>query len=246
MLRSRRPAAKTKELRGRADAEIRAEGLGHAFRGGPLLFENVSFRFRRGDVVAICGPSGSGKSTLLSILAGWEKPVEGQIDKPGIRTTGWVFQNPHGVAHRTALDHVAFPLLAQGSSRRDASDRARDVLSGFGLENTAERPFHALSGGEAQRLMLARAVCIAPDLLLVDEPTAQLDQTTARTVNATLRHVADGGSIVLVATHDQGTRDACTYTVDLAAHPLTERTSVVSNLEGGKDESNSDPLRSGA
>lgn len=201
-----------------AVARIEADGLGHGFPGGVPLFEQVSFSFTRGDIVAICGPSGSGKSTLLSILAGWESPLAGKVNRKGISSTGWVFQNPHGVAGRTARDHVAFPLLTNGQSRRTADIHAQAVLDNFGLTDVAHRPFRALSGGEAQRLMLARAVCIAPDLLLVDEPTAQLDQTTARTVNATLQRIADGGSIVIIATHDHGTRDACAYTVDLADH----------------------------
>lgn len=199
-------------------ARIEARSLGHGFPGGTRLFEGVSFRFTRGDIVAICGPSGSGKSTLLSILAGWEHPLEGTVNRNGITSTGWVFQNPHGVAARTAQDHVAFPLLTKGHSRREANIQAQKVLGSFGLSDVAHQPFRELSGGEAQRLMLARAVCIAPDLLLVDEPTAQLDQTTARTVNSTLQRIADGGSIVLIATHDRGTRDACAYTIDLADH----------------------------
>ena len=199
-------------------ARIEAHSLGHGFPGGTRLFGGVSFTFTRGDIVAICGPSGSGKSTLLSILAGWEHPLEGTVNRNGITSTGWVFQNPHGVAARTAQDHVAFPLLAKGHSRREADIQAQKVLGNFGLSDVAHQPFRELSGGEAQRLMLARAVCIAPDLLLVDEPTAQLDQTTARTVNSTLQRIADGGSIVLIATHDHGTRDACAYTIDLADH----------------------------
>lgn len=195
------------------------ESLAHGFRGGARLFEDLAFSFGAGDIVAICGPSGSGKSTLLSILAGWENPIAGTVTRQRISSIGWVFQNPHGVTHRTAVDHVAFPFLTRGLAPRVADTSARSILDAFGLLNVAERPFHALSGGEAQRLMLARAVAIAPDLLLVDEPTAQLDQTTARTVNGTLRSIADGGSIVLIATHDQGTRDACQHVVDLADFP---------------------------
>lgn len=197
-------------------ATLRVEGLAHAFPGGVTLFEHLGFAFARQDIVAVCGPSGSGKSTLLSILAGWEAPSSGTVERQGIRTTGWVFQNPHGVPRRSAVDHVAFPLLVRGMTRAQADWKARQVLTDFGLEGVADRPFHALSGGEGQRLMLARAVCIGPDLLLVDEPTAQLDRSSAGTVNASLRRIADGGSIVVIATHDQDTRDACDHVVDLA------------------------------
>lgn len=136
----------------------------------------------------------------------------------GVEKVGWVFQNPHGVPGRTALDHVALPLLCAGYERREAEDRALATLDLFGLAAAGARPFRALSGGEAQRLMLARAVATAPDLLLVDEPTAQLDLRTAHTVNATLRNLAASGAIVIVATHDPDTRAACTDVVDLAQH----------------------------
>jgi ABC-type lipoprotein export system ATPase subunit len=129
-----------------------------------------------------------------------------------------VLQNPHGVARRTALDHVVLPLLARGLARRDAEARAAEILDRFALAAVADRQFRALSGGEAQRLMLARAVATAADLLLVDEPTAQLDLTTAATVNAVLAGIAQDDAIVVVATHDPHTRDACTRVLDLADH----------------------------
>lgn len=191
-------------------------GLGHAFPGTGLLFTGLDLEIAPGEVVALVGPSGSGKSTLLSIVAGWERPTQGQVERVGIDTTGWVFQNPHGVAGRAALDHVVLPLLARGLRRRDAEDHAAEILARFNLLSVADRPFRALSGGEAQRLMLARAVALAPDLLLVDEPTAQLDLRTAATVNEVLAAIAQDDSIVVVATHDPHTRDACTRVIDLA------------------------------
>ncbi|GAA3224607.1 ABC transporter ATP-binding protein [Oerskovia jenensis] len=191
-------------------------GLGHAFPGTGLLFTGLDLEIVPGEVVALVGPSGSGKSTLLSIAAGWERPTQGQVERVGVATTGWVFQNPHGVARRAALDHVVLPLLARGLRRPDAEDRAAEIMARFNLAPVADRPFRALSGGEAQRLMLARAVALAPDLLLVDEPTAQLDLRTAATVNEVLAGIAQDDSIVVVATHDPHTRDACTRVIDLA------------------------------
>lgn len=199
---------------------VLATGLGHRFPGTAQLFRGLDFELRPGEVVGLCGPSGSGKSTLLSILAGWVAPAEGILELTGIARTGWVFQNPYGVPGRTALDHVCLPLLAAGRSRRDAEARAREVLESFRLEKVLAQPFRALSGGEAQRLMLARAVCSAPDLLLVDEPTAQLDFTTAATINETLGAIAQDGTIVVIATHDPHTRAACTEVVDLAVAAL--------------------------
>jgi ABC-type lipoprotein export system ATPase subunit len=132
-----------------------------------------------------------------------------------------VFQNPHGVPRRTALDHVVYPLLAKGISRKAAESHAREALATFGLGNAAERQFRALSGGEAQRLMLARAFTSAPELLLVDEPTAQLDTATAHTVNATLGRIAESGSIVVIATHDPDTRAACTRVIEMTGYSPT-------------------------
>jgi ABC-type lipoprotein export system ATPase subunit len=140
------------------------------------------------------------------------------VERVGVQHVGWVLQNPHGVARRTALDHVVLPLLARGRTRRDAETQAEAILDRFALAAVADRQFRALSGGEAQRLMLARAVATAADLLLVDEPTAQLDLTTAATVNAVLAGIAQDDAIVVVATHDPHTRDACTRVLDLADH----------------------------
>lgn len=201
---------------------VSAVDVAHRFPGTDILFEHLSFTVEPGEVVALCGPSGCGKSTLLSILAGWEKPWAGHIEREGIGKVGWVFQNPYGVANRTALDHVAFPLLAKGLGRGEAEERAMRTLELFGLGDVADRPFAALSGGEAQRLMLARAVCVRPDMLLVDEPTAQLDTRTAETVSHVLGNLAGQGMIVFVATHDPRTRDACDRVIDLADYAPPE------------------------
>lgn len=184
-----------------------ADGLAHRFAGTGWLFRGLTFSLAPGQVTAVTGPSGCGKSTLLSILAGWERPVEGRVTTQGVKKIAWVFQNPHGVARRSAVDHVAFPYLTRGRSRAQADRLARAVLDRFDLGQVADRDFGALSGGEAQRLMLARAVASAPDMLLVDEPTAQLDRTMALSVTATLSGLAqidsaDDAMIVVIATHD--------------------------------------------
>lgn len=212
-------------MRSVADTEklVSGIGIGHRFSGTAHLFTGLDFELRPGQIVGLCGPSGSGKSTLLSILARWVTPTQGRVEMTGVDRTGWVFQNPYGVPGRTALDHVCLPLLAVGQSRADAERRAMAVLARFNLAKAARQPFRELSGGEAQRLMLARAVCSAPDLLLVDEPTAQLDIMTAATVNETLGAVAQDGTIVVIATHDPHTRAACTHVIDLSAEALHDR-----------------------
>ncbi|QAY71491.1 ABC transporter ATP-binding protein [Xylanimonas protaetiae] len=198
---------------------VTLRGLSHSFPGTGVLFRGLDLDLRAGDLVALTGPSGSGKSTLLSLIARWERPAAGTVTWAGVTSVGWVFQNSHGVARRTALDHVTLPLLARGAGRADADRHALAIMERFGLAAVASRPFAALSGGEAQRLMLARAVAKAPSLLLVDEPTAQLGPTAAATVNRVLGELAMAETIVVVATHDADTRDACSRVVDLRRVP---------------------------
>jgi ABC-type lipoprotein export system ATPase subunit len=201
---------------------VTVRDLGHRFGDRPWLFRGLTTVFASGGVTAITGPSGSGKSTLLSLLAGWTRPTEGTIDQTGAGRVNWVFQNPHGTARRTAVDHVILPFLARGDTIAAAGSAAAELLDRFGLAAVADRPFRELSGGEAQRLMLARGLASRPDVLLIDEPTAQLDRATADTVNSAIGAAATEGIVVVVATHDPATRAACTAAIDLGEHPGIE------------------------
>ncbi|WFR68171.1 ATP-binding cassette domain-containing protein [Curtobacterium flaccumfaciens] len=153
---------------------VTLDRVGHRWSGGAALFDGLDWTFDEGTVTALVGPSGSGKSTLLAILAGMVRPTEGAVRRPERCRPLWVFQNPHGVARRRVLDHVTMSFLARGADRRTADVRSLEVLERFGLVHRAHARFGELSGGEAQRLMLARGIASAPDLMLVDEPTAQL------------------------------------------------------------------------
>lgn len=195
---------------------VSLEGVTHGFGGQTNLFSNLTTELLPDRVYALMGPSGSGKSTLLSLLAGWLQPSSGSIRREDVHRIGWVFQNPHGVAQRTAIDHVILPLLAGGVRRKVARSHALELMGEFGLADVVARKFSELSGGEAQRLMLARGIAAKPQLFLVDEPTAQLDMHTADRVNRSLRSLSERGAIVVVATHDQNTRRACTDLIDLA------------------------------
>jgi ABC-type lipoprotein export system ATPase subunit len=190
--------------------------VGHRFLGRSWLFRGASYEFVAGRVYGITGPSGSGKSTLLGLLAGWLDPTEGEVDRTSCVRTAWVFQTPIGTANRTTGDHVALPLLARGISRSASSAQTAELLARFGLSEVASQPFARLSGGEAQRLMLARGIATNADLLLIDEPTAQLDRATSRAVNVAISEIATTGTIVVVATHDQETSDVCTHNIDLS------------------------------
>ena len=184
-----------------AEPSVTLQQVGHRFGQRVMLFHDVNVTLQAGHVYALVGPSGSGKSTMLSILAGWTTPTEGEVLRHGVWRVNW--------------DHVMLPYLAQGVTVECAERRARALLAEFGLERLADRQYRELSGGEAQRLMLARGVACNADLLLVDEPTAQLDIHTADTVNARLGALARRGTIVVVATHDHRTRDAATDVIDL-------------------------------
>lgn len=197
------------------------QGLGHRFGDGPWLFRNASLQLLPDRVYGLIGPSGSGKSTMMSLLAGWVTPVEGVVSRKNIARTSWVFQNPSGIARRSVLDHVILPLLARGQDIAAAETSARGLLNDFGLAHLSEQPFRSLSGGEAQRLMLARGVASSPNLLLIDEPTAQLDLQTRRDVNAVIQRLRTPTSIVVIATHDEETRDACTDIIDLREYRST-------------------------
>lgn len=195
---------------------VALSGIGHHFLGYPPLFEDITADLVPGHVYALTGPSGSGKSTLLGILAGWIDPSEGRLVREGVGTIQWVFQSPHGVAGRTALDHVSLPLLAGGRSRAQAEPLAMGLLCDMGIDHLATSPFRHLSGGEGQRLMIARALAAEPDLLLLDEPTAALDHRTAQEVVEVVAALAQRNCIVVIATHDPRVQQRCTDHLSLA------------------------------
>lgn len=190
--------------------------VGHRFPGGAFLFRDLTRTLEPGRLYAVTGPSGAGKSTLLALLARWAVPVEGRIVHRGIERIGWVSQQPHGVPGRTALDHAVLPYLARGSDRAQAERHAAELLSSFGLGGLELARYATLSGGQAQRLMLARALAAEPQLLLVDEPTAQLDRASAELVNRSLAGLRRSGTIAVVATHDPQTVAQCTDRIELA------------------------------
>jgi lipoprotein-releasing system ATP-binding protein len=186
---------------------------------GELLrvLAGVSFTLGRGENLAILGPSGSGKSTLLSILGTLEPPTSGTVrlagqdpfslDDPGLarfrgRQVGFVFQDHHLLPQCTVLENVLMPFLADGAAKRSDTERASDLLARVGLaERLTHRPAE-LSGGERQRVAIARALVRDPLLVLADEPTGNLDRTTARSITELLLELqAERNAILIVVTH---------------------------------------------
>lgn len=181
------------------------------------VLDGVSFQLRRGDNLAILGPSGSGKSTLLSILGTLEPPTSGSVrlnnddpfalDERGLaefrrRQIGFVFQEHHLLPQCTVLQNVLVPFLADGSATADDQRRATDLLRRVGLAERLDHRPAELSGGERQRVAIARALVREPTLLLADEPTGNLDRTTARSISELLLELqAERNTILVVVTH---------------------------------------------
>ena len=206
------PGAPVLEVRGLKRTFEQAGVRIHVLRG-------VDLDVRRGEIVALLGPSGSGKSTLLQAVGLLEGGFEGSIRIGGAEvaelsdsnrtrvrrdTLGFVYQFHHLLPDFTAAENVIIPQLVRGATREEARLRAEAVLGVLGLsERLTHRP-SKLSGGEQQRVAVARALANRPALVLADEPTGNLDEATADIVFAEfLRLVRDEGSAALVATHNE-------------------------------------------
>ena len=191
----------------------------HRHGGGVVdAVRGISLSVARGEVVAVMGPSGSGKSTLLHLLGGLDVPDAGSVVIGGRalrgmgddaltvfrrRTVGFVFQSFNLVPTLTAAENVALPLLLDGVATRAARGRARAVLASVGIESRADHTPDRLSGGEAQRVAITRAVVGAPAVVLADEPTGNLDSATAATILQLLCQAAtERRAAVVMVTHD--------------------------------------------
>ena len=181
-----------------------------ALRGTDLVL-------RRGEFAAVMGPSGCGKSTLLNMVAGLDRPDEGEItlDDEVItgrseddlarmrrRHIGFVFQFFNLLEGMSVLENVALPAIVAGTKRKAAETRARDLLDLLGLADKAKAAPGVLSGGQRQRLAIARALANSPTLVLADEPTGALDSEGGAEVMELFRRLHAGGQSILLVTHD--------------------------------------------
>jgi len=165
------------------------------------VLRDVTFSVDRGDVVGIFGMSGAGKTTILKLAAGLVEPSSGTIEW-NTGSIGYVFQEPRLLPWKTALDNVALPLVAGGSDLAAARLAARKWLSEMGLEGFGDYYPGRLSGGMAQRISLARAFAVEPDLLLLDEPFGALDIQTKDTMFSLLNRQLDAHPLtVLYVSH---------------------------------------------
>jgi tungstate transport system ATP-binding protein len=189
---------------------LRAEGLCYAANGVPIL-RGVCFALEAGPPALVVGPNGAGKSVLLRLLHGLLPPTAGAVRWAGegrnnnrrMPRDAMVFQRPV-MLRRSALANAAYPLKLAGLPRAERLARAREALARVGLEGLADRPARRLSGGEQQRLALARASALNPEVLFLDEPCASLDPAATRAVEDIVSGIAARGTKVVMTTHDLG------------------------------------------
>ena len=177
--------------------------------GGRKLIHDISARFEAGPRSIVLGPNGAGKSLLLRLCHGLLRPSRGrvswhgQMERETRRRQAMVFQRPV-LLRRSALANVAYPLALRGASRGEARARAAAALARAGLDGLAGRPARVLSGGEQQRLALARAWVTEPEILFLDEPTASLDPAATRAVEELVLQIHEAGTKIVMTTHDLG------------------------------------------
>ena len=212
-----------------SDVMVSLKQVTKVYTNGCQALADVNLQIRKGEFLFITGPSGSGKSTLLKLLYGEEQPTQGAIAVNGDlisnlrgnqlsmlrRQIGIVFQDYKLIPRRTVAENVAFVLWAQGFTRKEVHRRLLPALKMVGLQHKADCFPDQLSGGEQQRVSIARAVVNTPPLLLADEPTGNLDPDNSWQVIKILRKLNSMGITVIVTTHDE-------QLVRLSNHPVVQ------------------------
>jgi cell division transport system ATP-binding protein len=195
---------------------IRFDNISKRYPSGFEALNRTSFHLRRGKLAYLTGHSGAGKSTLLKLIALIERPTRGQIFLDGVnlnnipnkriprirRNIGIIFQNHHLLYDRSVFDNVAMPLIIHGYRHREIGKRVRAALDQVGLLNKEKADPITLSGGEQQRVGIARAIVHKPALLLADEPTGNLDPDLSREIMKLFARFNQYGATVLIASHD--------------------------------------------
>ena len=195
---------------------IRFDNISKRYPGGHEALSRVSFHLPRGKLAFLTGHSGAGKSTLLKLIALIERPSRGQIILDGVnlnnvrnrripqirRNIGIIFQNHHLLYDRPVFDNVALPLVIQGYRHKEINKRVRAALDQVGLLKKEKAAPITLSGGEQQRVGIARAIVHKPALLLADEPTGNLDPELSREIMQLFARFNMFGTTVLIASHD--------------------------------------------
>jgi putative ABC transport system ATP-binding protein len=223
---------------------LEARGLAKTYDTGGaevLALRGVDLAIERGEFVAIMGPSGCGKSTLLNLLAGLDRPTAGEVWLDGERIDrrseaelarlrrrkiGFVFQFFNLLPTLSVVENVELPLLLVGQRRREARRTASELLGELGVGDRHAAAPAQLSGGQQQRVALARALANAPDIVLGDEPTGNLDSAAARDVLGFLRLARDRGQTLLLVTHDARVAAAADRVVTLRDGLIADETEL--------------------
>jgi len=225
-------------------AVLRLTGLSKRFSPDrPAIFERLELELRQGEYLAVMGESGVGKSTLLNLLAGLDRPDSGQVLLDGVdlsslnddamtllrrRAVGFVFQAFHVLPYLSVEQNVALPLDLLGVKEPERSRRTAAMLAAVGIAPLAQRYARELSGGEVQRIAIARALVHRPRLLLADEPTGNLDPRSAAQTLALLRaQVKDNAGAGILITHSRTAADTADriLVLDVAGlHPIASNT----------------------
>ncbi len=213
-----------------SDTVLLARGIRFGYTADKPLLDDWHAGFERGSMTALTGPSGRGKSTLLYLLGLMLRPDDGQVliegvDSSGLRDAerahlrahrfGFVFQDAALDATRTVLDNVTETSLYRGASREQDASRARALLERFGVDVPPTSKPGQVSGGQAQRIALCRALLSEPVILLADEPTGNLDPTTSGVVVDAMKQHAAQGAAVIVVTHSPAVAAACDVEITL-------------------------------
>lgn len=197
---------------------IRTSGLKKYYSGQTKALDGVDLDVRAGEFIAVMGASGSGKSTLLHLIAGLTRPTSGEVLIEGHdpaemsdnaltrfrrRRIGLVFQRFNLIPHLTALENIMIPLLAEGKNRKNAKKRASELAGTLGITGQLDQLPDTLSGGEQQRVTLARALSLDPAILLADEPTGNLDSLSSQRICEILdRLCREEKRTILLVTHE--------------------------------------------
>ena len=202
-----------------SDLLVRASGLSRVFgngHGAVVAIAEATFEVGPGDNIALVGPSGSGKTSLLHLIAGIDQPSAGVIEWPALGgaedlrpgPVALAFQGPSLLPPLTVAENVALPALLAGTAEATAASAAQALIEQLGLAEVASKLPEEISGGQAQRAGMARALMGEPRLILADEPTGQLDRAAAAgLMDVLFRHVEAAGTALVVATHDQAMAD---------------------------------------